>query len=170
MSKIDIVIKYLKSLLGIQFIKTFYPPDPNIDETSYWINTEVPLPTKKTLIKEGLNCSGMANLARRKVGLDIPGNIKGKKRYKFIGNTPAWFKYLKDNDRLEVLDMTKKYPKGSIVIKKYTPKKEGHLGIICDNKMNIIHTHPDPGYMFIEKLEENMFTHVCRPENWILKN
>ena len=49
MSKIDIVIKYLKSLLGIQFIKTFYPPDPNIDETSYWINTEVPLPTKKRI-------------------------------------------------------------------------------------------------------------------------
>lgn len=166
----DVVMKYLHNLKNIPYNKTYEIPDPTIDETSYWINTSAPLPSKKTLTKYGINCSGLANLARRKVGLDIPGNIKGNRRYKFIGNTQSWFKYLSDNNRLELLDYNKKYPKGCLLIKKYTPTKDGHLGMLYDNNMNIIHSDPFEGKVCILKLPKNMFTHVCYPKNWLLKN
>ena len=179
MNKCDIIIKYLESLQGIKYNKTLSEPNPNIDETSYYINTNAPLPTKDKLKKEGINCSGLLNLARRKIGLEIAGNITGKRKYKFIGNTQAWLKYLKDNNRLEKIDINKKYPKGTLLLKNYTPTKNGHISTVIDNSMNIIHTqkhNPDKKThkVFIQSFksdyEYKKYTHVCYPKNWIYKN
>ena len=179
MNKCDIIIKYLKILQGIKFNKTSSPPNPYIDEPSYYINTNAPLPKLNELKKEGINCSGLVNLARRKIGLEIAGNIKGRRKYNFIGNTQAWFKYLKDNNRLEKIDINKKYPKGTLLLKNYTPKTNGHISIVYDNSMNIIHTqnhNPDKKThkVLIQSFESDYkykkYTHICYPKNWIYKN
>ena len=75
---------------------------PTIDGPPFWsVNEKVP--DLKTIKDNGLCCTGLANLIRRYLGLQIPGHItlnNQKKRSKYTGTTGEWFIYLKKNKNL----------------------------------------------------------------------
>ena len=59
----------------------------------------------------------MINLARRILGLEIPGMFKGQKPHKYAGGTKIWFLFLKNS--LEEFDFKKSYPKGTLLLRDY---------------------------------------------------
>lgn len=108
------------------------------------------------------------------------------KKHSFIGGTGAWFSYLKKEKRLEKIDFEKQYPKGTLLLQNYNPKEQGHVAItINSSKKGLLHSkiiHAINGTWdgkkynstVIEKLMDypnyKRHTHVCLPQNWLLKN
>lgn len=99
--------------------------------------------------KNGLNCAGVINLVRLKLGLKVPGVDE---KNKFAGGTSNWFRYLKKNDWLEPFDITKRYPKGTLLIRNYTNKyQQGHVAVIVSDDKDI---HPWENYLIHSIPEE----------------
>ena len=141
-------------------------------------------------------CTGLINLIRRHLGLSVPGidGKLGKLSLKFPGTTWSWFRYLKKNNRLEELDFNKKYPLGTLLVADYKNiEEQGHVAIIISelgeniNEQEILHSYSnyyynecanmkDVGITGIQKIDDYKIfewfkaTHVCLPENWILKD
>ena len=136
------------------------------------------------LKKEGCVCVGFSNLVRRFMNLDIPGKIKGRKVHFWPGGTEAWFSYLKKEKRLEKIDFNKVYPKGTLLVQNFNPKDQGHIAITINSskkgllETKIIHNVAEKGRTFygtyIHKVKDysnyKRHTHICLPQNWILKN
>jgi hypothetical protein len=170
--------------------------------------------------KEGINCAGFINLLRLHVGLSIPGLvikdgkvIKGPKHTLEIENTTSkttnntccapnaggtrtWFNYLDKQGRLEPFDITKRYPKGTLLIRNYTTMNDqGHVAVLTtDNAPHpwenwLIHAvaetyglkklpeKPVPFGVFKTMLAvshylsgDPYYTHACLPENWLNKD
>jgi hypothetical protein len=117
--------------------------------------------------------------------LEIPGDITGKKKGEsigdWVGDTWAWFDYLKREKRLEKIDFNKVYPKGTLLLQNYNPK--GQVGVTINSSKlgllnsKIIHNTSDKNLnlydTYIHKLKEyenyKRFTHICLPQDWILK-
>lgn len=121
-----------------------------------------------------------------------------KKLYeKYPGGTGAWFLYLHQQNRLEKLDVKMKYPRGTLLLAKFKDNEndQGHVAVVYDdsettiNDQLIIHACPDilysdrenhknHGSVKVESFaisnkwnnsDKNYYTHVCLPENWLLK-
>lgn len=189
---INKAIRYAKKFENFPYkLSGSLPPNPDKDNEPFWFQNEKP--PKLTLVKKkGLSCVGLANLIRRFMGLQVPGKVTGQKltalTKKWPGSTSAWFQYLKNNKRLEKIDFNKVYPKGTLLVQNFNSKDQGHLSITINSskkgllESNIIHAINDKdvttGKIYkkvtIEKLKEyynyKRHTHVCLPQNWILKN
>ncbi len=145
-------------------------------------------------------CTGLINLMRRFNGLSIPGldgslnDIEGDK---FPGTTGIWFNYLDRKDRLEPLNVKTKYPAGTLVLRNFSNvvTDQGHVAVIIDElgpsvlDQQIIHAYATEDYIGSEDKknvgttgimkfryshyfasEVGYYTHVCLPENWLLKD
>lgn len=179
------VIKYLKNFKGCPYKLYCSSKGPIKDGPPFWITCNKP-PKIEYVYKKGLVCVGLSNLARRYMGLEIPGNISGIKKSEFIGGTYAWFNYLKKKKRLEKINFKKVYPKGTLLLQNYNPKDQGHVAITINSskngllESNIIHAINGKweGKVYnstvIEKVKDypyfNRHTHICLPQNWLLKN
>lgn len=179
------VIRYIKKFEGTPYKRYTSPKGPTKDCSPFWIENKPP-PKCECIYKSGLVCVGLANLARRHVGLEVPGNISKMKKHSFIGGTGAWFSYLKKTKRLEKIDFEKQYPKGTLLLHDYNPKDQGHVAItINSSKKGLLHSkiiHTVYGTWdgkkynstVIEKLIDypnyKRHTHICLPQNWLLKN
>ena len=98
---IDKALNYGKKLVGIKY--ACWQPSmglPKKDGPPFWIKNAKP-PNIKIIKKEGMCCTGLPNLIRRYLGLEIPGHISGEKKLNFIGGTGEWFGYLKKKKRLK---------------------------------------------------------------------
>jgi hypothetical protein len=142
----DVVVSetlaYAKSLEGTPF--RWY--DPDIDnftgDDKFWCENSPP-PSAEEIRKndKSILCSGFPNLLRRFRGLKIPGTgelMRGKyaEIYKqYPGGTGAWFAHLNQNKRLEKLDISKRYPKGTLLIArcKSNEKDQGHLAVVYED-------------------------------------
>lgn len=143
-------------------------------------------------------CTGLINLIRRFMNLTIPGvdGSMGEEGKRWAGTTGIWFEYLQMKKRLEPLDITKKYPKGTLLLRNFGDVKndQGHVAVLltdesdCIINENIIHAYADMGYQeSIDKgitdvgitgisrfnISQNTtpggyYTHVCLPENWLM--
>jgi len=163
----------------------------NIDKGPFWcVNEKTPLMMQ--VKKSGLNCTGLANLVRRHMRLQVPGKVTGQKLTlddkKWPGSSSAWFNYLKNEKRLQKINFNKVYPKGTLLIQNYNPKDQGHISFTINSSKNglleskIIHCINDKdketGKVYksvvIEKLKDyynyKRHTHICLPQNWLLKN
>jgi hypothetical protein len=133
-------------------------------------------------------------LVRRYLNLSIPGldGKQGKICLKYPGTTYTWFRYLKRKKRLEEINFRKKYPIGTLLIANYiSVNEQGHVAIITDSsgrnvkKQNIIHScshysyeesknMKNVGKTGIQTLKSTLewfkVSHICLPENWILKD
>lgn len=167
------------------------PPNTTKDYEPFWFQNEKP-PELNVVKKKGLSCVGLANLVRRYMGLQVPGKVTGQKLKpivkKWPGSTSAWFHYLKTEKRLEKIDFNKVYPKGTLLLQDYNPKDEGHVAFTINSSKNglieskIIHSINDrdraTGKIYkkvtIEKVKDyynyKRHTHICLPQNWLLKN
>ena len=191
-NKINKAIRYSKKFENFPYklcgnklpcLKSDCPP--------FWFANEEP-PEISIVKKRGINCVGLANIIRRYMGLQVPGKVTGQKLTKDIkewpGSTSAWFHYLKTEKRLNKIDFNKIYPKGTLLVQDYNPKDKGHVSFTINSskkgllETKIIHSIYDKdkesGKVYrgvvIEKVKDyynyKRFTHVCLPQDWILKN
>ena len=174
--KIDDILKYAKSLMGVKYTWWKCGSTTQKDHPFYVDK----LPTKKYLKENGINCAGLINLLRLKVGKEVPG--KGNEK----GGTVAWLKFLKKKDVLEKFNYTNKYPVGTLFIRKYrNVKDQGHVAVFysqSEDKMllhgKIIHAYAygnkgkvgltPLGYSHFS-IPEGYYEYAIKPENWLFK-
>lgn len=118
------------------------------------------------------------------------------KLYVAAGGTTIWFRYLKNKNWLEPFDITKRYPKGTLLIKNYKDlHHQGHVAVVVSEDKDIhpwenylIHSIPElrpkilpkgPVSFGMTKMmivqsyyfsENQHYSHVCLPENWLMKD
>jgi hypothetical protein len=197
---INNVLLYAETMIGVPY-RWWIGGDTLDKDDKFWSENGLPVSRKEIDSKnKSIVCTGLINLMRRFVGLSVPG-ASGELDFVignlFPGGTYTWFTYLETTNRLQKLDITKKYPKGTLVARNYeSPDKcQGHVAVIIDEKgstileQNIIHAFPlvpykecdrykDAGSVDITNFEyynygpeypTGFFTYVCLPENWLLK-
>ena len=189
MDSVERVIHYIKSLEGVKYTycnqeNSFNSWDTVKDIAPFWIGKK-PLPRNDIIIKEGICCAGLINLIRRFLNLTIPPYIDTKTgEILFIGGTSSWFQYLNLKNRIQIIDINKTYPKGTLLLQDYNLEDQGHVAVILSNNIPLksakkIHAigHEDSkkyNCVIIELFNEypykNRYTHICLPENWLLKN
>jgi hypothetical protein len=195
-NKIKNIKIYAKSLIGIPY-RWYKKGEVVCGDDKFW-SANLPHITANKIKKKDkcIVCTGLINLIRRYLGLSIPGldGKLGKISLKFPGTTWTWFRYLKKANRLEEIDFTKKYPIGTLLISNYKNiEEQGHVAIIISNvgnnikKQKIIHSYSNycykdclnmrnVGTTGIQKMDDDKIldwfkvTHICLPENWILKD
>jgi hypothetical protein len=176
----DSVINYLKKYEGMKYTKYNFQSLIMGENEPFWVsNTE--LPDFYYIYEKGSTCIGLINIIRRHLKLPIPGL---KEKYQYPGGTGSWFKYLNDKNRLLKINFLCSYPKGSLLIQDFNIMDQGHVAVIIENnnellESTIIHNindNYDEKYnkVIIEKLNDypnyKRFTHICLPENWLLRN
>ena len=189
---IDDVLKFAKKLIGAPRGKSWKTYKLSSNTSPMWASNDS-LPSISFLKKEGMNCAGLTNLMRRKAGLSVLVLEKDPK--KVLGGTGAWFSYLKKKKRLQKFDINKSYPKGTLLLRNYYKKPnvnyidEGHLAVIYEEYKkgvlfsSLIHSigifetqvvlDPTVGKHYFAKYNKKTgigpFTHICLPEDWLLK-
>jgi hypothetical protein len=170
MEQINIVasIEYATSLINIPYRWYVEEVDTFNGIDKFWCeNTHAPSAIDITRNDKSIVCTGLINLLRRNNGLSIPGlngTINGKYRElykKYPGGTGAWFLYLYQRKRLEKLNMTMTYPKGTLLLAKFKDNEtdQGHVAVVYDdiddtkniNEQLIIHASPDILYVDKDK-------------------
>jgi hypothetical protein len=170
-------LQYAEKLVGIKYSVSCKAPTK--DSCPFW-NRDGHAPSIEEVKKGGLACVGVTNLIRRHLGLKIPTE-KGKWKDIFPGGSGAWFHYFKDKKRLYKIDYNKIYPKGTLLLQNWNPKDMGHVAIVwTENKKGLSHSkilhgrHDGPKSVVIEPLDDytmkRRFTHICLPEDWLVKN
>ena len=110
-----------------------------------------------------------------------------------MGGTGGWFEYLKKNKRLEKFNYKKSYPAGTLLLRDYNTKDYGHVAIIFEeNKKGVLFSSlihsvgwNDGSNIKGVKIDASVgkshffqyngtsntghYTHICLPENWLLK-
>lgn len=170
------ILTFAKSLIGIKY--TLWEGGP-LSNTLYpfYVNE---LPNIEYIKKNGINCAGFINVLRLKVGKDVPGS--GDDR----GGTLSWFNYFKDKNLLEIFDCRKKYPLGTLFLRKYrSVTDQGHLAVLYELDKNnvwynnkIIHSYYQEdyggrvGFSLLGKshyyIPEGYYEYIILPENWII--
>jgi hypothetical protein len=198
MTSITDALFFALSFVGIPY--RWHRDDDPISGDDKFFSKNAPPPTAKDLCSMNLCivCTGLINLMRRYMKLSVPGvdGSLGDEGKRWAGTTGIWFEYLHSKGRLEVLDLTKKYPKGTLLLRNFGDVKndQGHVAVLltdesdCILNENIIHAYADVGYdESIEKgitdvgitgisrftvshycIPTGYYTHVCLPENWLL--
>ena len=182
---IEKAIKYVKKYENMKYTPLIGKKYPTKDGAPLWIGDTSVEDKFDMIYKRGSVCAGLMNVLRRYMDLELPGNITGMEKSEFVGGTGEWFKYLDDMKRLEEIDFNKVYPKGTLLLQNYNLKDQGHLAMTINSSKNgllntkIIHAVRDKpvskyNKTIIEKLGEypnyKRFTHICYPENWLIKN
>jgi hypothetical protein len=171
-SKLNEVIKYSESLIGIPYRWYIEELDTFNGKDKFWCeNTPPPSACEIILEDKCIVCTGLINLMRRKNGFTIPGlngNIKGKYNElykKYPGGTGAWFLYLHQCKRLYKIDLNFRYPKGTLLLAKFKDNEndQGHVAVVYNdndyrqtiNNQLIIHSSPDILYKDKDKYKNH---------------
>jgi len=157
----------------------------------YWAANGI-VPSIAEIKKGGVNCVGLINLMRRAIGLKVSVlNPNDKTRF---GDTGEWFSYLKKEKRLKEFNISKSYPVGTLLLRNYNPIDYGHVAVIYEeNKKGVLFSkliHSvgwcDGSGKKVVKIDDSVgrsyfcqyngknnkghYTHICLPEDWLLKN
>ena len=184
-------LKYGSSLIGTKYKYWIEGENMLTGEGPSWVSSES-APQACNVKSSSCNCTGLINLMRRKLGLTIPGLDK---QYKYSGGTWIWFTTLRKQHKLEVFDINKIYPKGTLLIRNYkNAHDQGHVAIIFTNNTKnvllakLLHCYPNigydeaghkkvgPGVTIDESIGKSHFgwndrgyyTHACLPKNWLV--
>lgn len=190
------VFDYARCLIGIPY--RWHQENEKIQENDkFWAsNNNAPSPDEIRESNKSIVCTGLINLMRRFQNLSVPG-LNGSfsdEGSKFPGTTGIWFLYLSQKKRLEVFDSQKKYPQGTLLLRNFfSMQDQGHVAVVFTQLVYakscldeyIIHSYAelpyghvgDAGLVGLTKLyyshyslSEGYYTHVCLPENWLLKD
>ena len=181
--KIKKILKFAKSLVGAKRCDRWRTYKIGTNKAPWWISNDK-LPSVKEIKKQGVDCGGLANLMRRYAGLSVDK----------LDGTGGWFDYLKKKKRLKKFNFKKSYPSGTLLLRDYNPKDQGHIAIIYkENKekgvlfSSLIHSngYNDGSGNRRVKIDESVgkshfaqyngksntghYTHICLPEDWLLK-
>lgn len=188
----NIAMDFITLLIGTKYL-FWHPGDKLIkDEGPFWSYNGL-VPDISVIKSSSCCCVGVINLMRRKVGLSVPYVREGYEDY--AGGTAAWFKYLNVNKRLEPLDITKKYPIGTMFLRNYiSPSDQGHVAVLLsEDRGDLLNEIIIHSYSY-DSFDENKFnksypgvtttifrhsqycmddigyyTHACLPDNWLSK-
>jgi len=180
----DLLLRYLDDFVKLEIPYRWWKCDMPFYEDDMFYTKDGKPPTAQQIKDEDKSvvCSGLINLARRFMGLDIP-EIEGIK-----GTTWTWFRYLEK----EEIDTRRTYPIGTLLLKDYeNNKNQGHLAIIISHDEDInnqIVIQSIPFYSIESKLRDvrkvvytkfkdshyyldgrTYYTHICMPEKWLLR-
>tara|TARA_Y100000389_G_C17403416_1_gene486677 strand:- start:394 stop:963 length:570 start_codon:yes stop_codon:yes gene_type:complete len=189
MDTVERVIHYINLLEGVKYThcnqeNSFTNWDTVKDIAPFWIGKK-PLPRNDMIIRYGICCVGLINLMRRFLNLSIPHCIDTKTgNIIFIGGTSSWFQYLSIKNRLQIIDIDKTYSKGTLLLQDYNKEDQGHVAVIVSNNKTLRHARKIHAIShlgsdkyncvltetFDEYPYKNRYTHICLPENWLLKN
>jgi hypothetical protein len=171
-------ILYAKTLEGVKygFYGKMTPPSNSNDKGPFWIK-DGPVPSLSQIKKEGINCTGVINLMRRKLSLPIPTSTDGSG---WSGDTGTWFENLRDTHKLKPINRNKTYPYGTLLLLNYNPINQGHVAVVVRSSKKgllsskILHAK---GWgknqrVVIEKFSDDIgnserYTHICLPKNWL---
>jgi cell wall-associated NlpC family hydrolase len=176
MVKIEDILKYAKSLVGLKY--TWWKSGSTTkDKHPFYVDA---IPTKTYIKKNGICCAGLINIMRQKAGYEVPGIGIYK------GGTYSWYKYLKKKKVLEKFDDNKNYPLGTLFLRKYrNAEDQGHVSVyIKKGKIpkkplygEIIHAYAEDengGKVGITSLGASHFTlkngyyeYAILPKNWL---
>ena len=184
---IKIAIKYATNIIGTKYQYWSYNLE-NIFNEPMWASNDFP-PLESEVITKTINCSGLANLMRRSVGLTVPGLDE---KMEHPGGTGAWFQYLNERNVLYSFDYTLFFPIGTLFLRKYQSETDqGHISILYDlnSKGSLFSTiiHSCSYSEFIEKeilnpgvtikynlgesyffIQSGYYQYYCLPENWLI--
>lgn len=100
----------------------------------------------------GCNCAGLLNLLAHVKGSPVPGV---KSNIFYAGGTYVWHSYLESIGALQPIDISKTYPKGSLLLRRYEdPENQGHVALIYEDatcsqstflEQKLLHCYPDKG-------------------------
>ena len=188
-------LTYARSFIGAPY-RWHRADDPIEADDKFWVSNETLTITLEEIERAGKSivCTGLANLVRRHLGLTIPG--LGSDPHP--GTTGAWFSYLTAAGRLEPLDVRTHYPAGTLLLRDFADIEtdQGHVAILAEAPAGqpilaatLLHAYADRSYEesagaapagttgltpFSESYgyasEKGYYTHICRPENWILRD
>jgi hypothetical protein len=193
-AKIEEAMVYAKSFIGIPY--RWHRTGDKIQGTDkFWAENGCVVTCEQIKSEDKcIVCTGLSNLVRRKLGFSIPGlaGELGKVGLEFPGTTGVWFWVFKNKERVEEVDFSRKYPIGTLLLADYvSDESQGHIAIIANDKgdnlkeQEIIHATSDFSYVESENMrnvgnvrieplsnttEWFKLTHVCLPENWLLKD
>lgn len=181
--KIKDILKYAKSLVGLKRCDSWRTYKIGTNKAPWWTSNEKLL-SISDIKKQGSDCGGFATLLRRYAGLPVDK----------LGGTGDWFDYLKKNKRLKKFNFKKSYPAGTLLLRDYNKKDGGHVGIIYEeNKKGVLYsslihsvgwndgTKTSRGVKIDKSVGQSHFfqyngttntghyTHICLPEDWLLK-
>jgi hypothetical protein len=112
-------LKYGETLIGLEY--KWWTGQDRDDFHYYDKPQDIPF-----IRKNGIACSGFANLLMHKVGVEMPKN-KSKHR----GGTGFWYRQFKKNKKLRDFDYHKDYPPGTMLFRKYrNVEDQGHIAIL----------------------------------------
>lgn len=155
----------------------------------FWVsNSEAP--PSGDVMAESCTCTGLINLMRRKIGLEIPG--LDRPDYEFPGGTWCWFNHLKKKGKLKNFNINMIYPKGTLLLRPYRNESEqGHMAVVyTDNPRNVLYAklihsyskdgtpHPGRKGLYGVKIDaavgmshfwdpKGFYTHACLPKDWL---
>jgi hypothetical protein len=192
---INNALAYARSFVGIPY-RWHRANDPIASDDKFWASNEPLTITAAAIQRDGKSivCTGLVNLVRRHLGLTVPGLDTP-----YPGTTGAWFSYLAAAGRLEPIDVKKHYPAGTLLLRDFgdIETDQGHVAILAEPPARepitagtLIHAYADVPYEqaavsarpagltgftpFSEShyyaSEKGYYSHICRPENWILRD
>ena len=173
-SKINDIIIYAESLIGIKYVRWEKGKECNF-------HCDV-IPSLDELKNDGVNCASFINVLILYSGKKIPHH-----RNIFRGGTLFWTVFFQDKKVLENFDYTKKYPLGTLFIRNFRDEKDqGHIAMLSDyytkepSKIlysNIIHAYYYKNFYGIGKTklgishfsnndDKGYYEYAVLPENW----
>ena len=181
--KIDDILKYAKSLIGVKY--TWWKCGSTSEKDHpFYVDK---LPTKKYLKENGINCAGLINIMRLYSGGEIPEQYD---EYVVRGGTRFWYNYFNTLGKLEVFDYKKYYPLGTLLLRDYKDiVDQGHLAVIYEHFKkdftkilygNIIHAYADneegkvgitnlgsSHFYLTNKDGEGYYEYAILPKDWL---
>ena len=115
-------LAFLKTFVGTDYHYGEKRPNRTTDEAPFWAADK---PVDVAAVKaNGMNCAGLANLARRNLNLPVP-------QEKFPGGTDAYFRHFKKHP------IGGSIPAGALLVYDYNPEDGGHVAIVIKDAPSV---------------------------------
>jgi hypothetical protein len=138
-------MEFITELVGKTPYVWWHPDEPTAESDAPFYCLRIP--PIEYIQASGCNCAGVINLLQLLRGLPIPGM---KTKHYYAGGTFVWLSYLNGIGALERVDIQKKYPAGSLLLRRYrNPEDQGHLAVLYTSgkllEQKLLHCYSEAG-------------------------
>jgi len=168
MDEINQALTYGLSLLHTKYL--LWKDDDTNPDYIFYVNG---VPSNRDIRIKGVNCAGFINLVRQSIGRTMiePAGEIGKMCY---GGTGYWYELLSSRNVLENYNKDKKYPRGTLLLRKYRNENDqGHVAIVFNGYPYVLHSYCEDCNncgVNITKIKPNYYEYAIKPDDWLLCN